>query len=329
MMEIRAGVLKVIYGTTIGAVALSFFPFAQETSRAWFDFLTTERTAEAAQRVSDQGFLESLKLEARSKNLDERIILAEFYANIPTDQASRDRWQVFLKMLVAQREAARSADIEKTKTSLPDANEEEIAAAVAAKRADQLQESAAAGGAISVAVPSSFQGLLQQLESPDTSVRRNARSALALLGLQLVRPAMAELLAPDTSYRVRLGLIVAVTEMMRNYKQQRNAAILQIDDQALAELLRLATDPDNTIRIYAGEFLYDLGDPRGFNLVPAVWENTNSDNGRFNLALALKGAAPFLGRDQSATARSLLSGYLGTVGPRTDELLRDALRLLP
>ncbi|MBL3564669.1 hypothetical protein JMM59_06575 [Rhodovulum sulfidophilum] len=230
-------------------------------------------------------------------------------------------------MLVEQRKEAREAAIKANEARMRDATQQEKDAADAALRAEQFQISAAAGGDTPVAA-ASFQGLLTQLESPETATRRTARTRLAGLGTGLVRPAMAELLNPDLTYRLQLGLVVALTEMLRDNKRARGDIITMIDDAALTELLRLATNNDRTIRVYAGEFLYDLGDPRVFVLAPEVWNSGISDSGRFNLALALKGAAPFVAGSDKAQASSLAQSWIGQVGPRTDDLLRDALRFL-
>lgn len=327
IMKIKAGVKKVIYGTSIVGVAVAFFPFAQETARAWFEFLNSSRSAAIDQAQNDRSFLESLKIEARSKNLEERIVLAEFYANVSSDADTRERWSSFLAILVAQREEARKALIKANETRMLDATDEEKAAATAVLLAEQLQISAAAGGGAPVAADS-FPGLLAQLESPDTATRRTARTALAGIGTGLVRPAMAELLSPDPSYRLQLGLVVALTEMLRDNKRSRDDIITMIDDAALTEMLRLAANNDYTIRVYAGEFLYDLGDPRVFDLASEVWNSDISDNGRFNIALALKGAAPFVAARDRAQASNLAQSWIGQVGPRTDDLLRDVLVFL-
>jgi len=173
-----------------------------------------------------------------------------------------------------------------------------------------------------------FGSLLQQLDSSDKLTRRRARSDLSRLGLDLVRPATVALLSPDLSYRVRRGLAVALGEMLRDAKGQRAEAIAEIDDASLRQLLLLSTDVDRTIQIYAGEFLYDLGDPRVFRLVAGVWAEAPPDDGRYNLALAMKGAAPFVQPGEREGAQEILGGYIEQVGPQTGVLLRDAISLL-
>lgn len=248
ILEIKAGVKKVIYGTAIVGVAVAFFPFAQETARAWFEFLNSDRSAAIGQAQHDRDCLESLKVEARSKNPEERIVLAEFYAHVPSDPDTRERWLSFLAMLVAQREEARAAQIKANETRMPDATEQEKAAADAALRAEQLRISAAAGGNSPIAA-GSFRGMLAQLNSSDVATRRAARSSLSGLGTELVRPAIAELLNPDITYRGQLGLVVALTEMLRDNKRYRSDIIAMIDDSSLTEMLRLAAKNDKTIRV--------------------------------------------------------------------------------
>ncbi|SIS68227.1 hypothetical protein [Insolitispirillum peregrinum] len=327
IMEIKAGIKKVIYGTTIGAVALAFFPFAQETAKVAFSYLIEERRSLAEQRVDYRSFLESLKVEARSKNLEDRIVLAEFYATVSPDMQTRELWGNFLDKLMNQREKLRQSEIraETTRMSKDASDEEKLTADL---QAEQLKVSAAAGGRNPI-VMESFQDLLIQLDSPDLSTRRAARSAMARMGTGLVRPATAELLAPDLSYRERLGLMVALTEMLRGNKGERANIASAIETASLAQFLKMATDADRTLRIYAGEFLSDLGDPRVFELVPSIWPSVTSDDGRFNLALTMKGAAPYVSGDQAKTAKKILAEHMGEVGLKTDKVLQEALSLIP
>lgn len=329
ILEIKAGIIKVVFGTSIVGVAAAFFPFAQETARAKFEHAISTQNANIGQAQDNRDFLESLKHEARSRNLEERIILAEFYSHIPSDKGTRERWEKFLVMLTEQRDAARKAELEENgaRAALLKVTEEEKKASNAALIAEQLRTSAAVGGDAPV-LAGTFSGLLTQLESSDTAMRRAARTELAGLGTGLVRPAMGELLSSDLSYRSRMGLVVALTEMLRDNKRFRSDIITLIDDDALTEMLRLATSDDYTIRVYAGEFLYDLGDPRVFTLAPEVWFSDISDNGRFNIALAMKGAAPFVAVSDRAQASSLAQSWIGKVGPKTDDLLRDVLGFL-
>ena len=123
-------------------------------------------------------------------------------------------------------------------------------------------------------------------------------------------------------------MLVSLAEMMREHKESRGqiAGLLQPND--LENLLYFATDNDRTVRIHAAEFLYDLGDTRLFDLAILHWDNTDSENGKYNLALVMKGLAPYANRDQANEMVVKLNSLKGVVGPKTDSLLDDAIKIL-
>jgi hypothetical protein len=104
--------------------------------------------------------------------------------------------------------------------------------------------------------------LLTQLKSDDTGLRRGARDALANLAPKDVPVLMAALRKEQDVYRVRLGIVVALSNMVRKGKAQAQALSRQLTDADIALLRKLASDPDRTVQIYAKRFLSDLGDPR-------------------------------------------------------------------
>lgn len=333
--EIRAGIWKVALGTCIVGVAAALFPAVQSWSQNYFEFVSEQKRINIQSTRSDQvrklenrQFLESLAGEGRSASLDKRIILAEYYVHLSEDEDEKIRWEEFYSYLVKLRQEQRQAVIAAAEAKAnPESNPVEVARTAA--NAQLLSESAdvsqRAGPAVSL--PPTFLDLLDRLSAEDSGTRRRARSELAGLGVPLVKPALAQLkTGPD--YRERLGLTVALTEMMRDNKSQRTSIIELLSDGDLETLLIAATDDDRTLRIHAGEFLFDLGDPRLFAIVPDLWERTSSDNGRFNLALALQGASPHVPAAEHAAARAVLEGYLGDVGPQTDALLQRGLNML-
>lgn len=137
------------------------------------------------------------------------------------------------------------------------------------------------------------QALIKQLESSANYVRRDARSQLAEKGSPVVEPLLAKLSEEPLTYRSRLGVIVALAEMLRKHAPDREEMIKSIREEDLKRLVNASADKDRTIRIYASEFLYDLGDPR---TIPLVFERfpAASENGRYNLLLIVKGAVPFV-----------------------------------
>ncbi len=104
--------------------------------------------------------------------------------------------------------------------------------------------------------------LLSNLESDNVAARRDARTELAAIGLPAVRPMMQYWMAKPNIYRIRLGVSVALTDFMRKNKNQRKRISGELGDRDIVLLMQAAADNDRTLRIYASEFLYDLGDPR-------------------------------------------------------------------
>ncbi len=162
--------------------------------------------------------------------------------------------------------------------------------------------------------------ILADLESESAAVRRNARTALAEIGLPAVRPMMGYWAAHPGSYQVRLGVSVALTEFLRNRKGDRKAvsAVLSADDLEL--LAVAAADDDRTLRVYASEFLYDLGDPRIVPIAARLFESAGED-GRYNLIVVMGGTVPNLSEVDKDALRKTLQGWEALVGPKTDKLI--------
>lgn len=166
------------------------------------------------------------------------------------------------------------------------------------------------------------EALLLELESDSTAARRDARNALSEIGPEIIGNLGDGLLKPDISYRTRLGIIVAFTEMMREHKDRRVEIAADIDAALLSALVQASADSDRTIRIYASEFLYDLGDPRSVPLALAAFD-TADDNGRYNLMLVVQGAYPHLAAADRQSTDSALKGIYGRVGAKTQELIKQ------
>jgi len=169
--------------------------------------------------------------------------------------------------------------------------------------------------------------LIGQLESDISRLRRGARSDLAAAGPVIVQPLLARLNQENSSYRLRLGVVVALAEMLRDNKDKRALVIGKIEGDALERLVEAAADKDRTIRIYASEFLYDLGDPRS---IPMAFNQfrTASPNGRFNVLLPVKGAVPFATAAEKTnvitTIVPLKTGSPPKVGALIDSIVVEA-----
>ncbi|HUU25233.1 MAG TPA: hypothetical protein VMW68_06665 [Methyloceanibacter sp.] len=171
-----------------------------------------------------------------------------------------------------------------------------------------------------------IQTQIERLESDTSRVRRDARSQLAAGGTTAVKPLLQQLSEESPSYRLRLGSIVALTEMLRENKEHRDELIELIDEEDLGRLVDAAGDPDRTIRVYASEFLYELGDPRSiplaFDRIPSA-----SVNGRYNVLLGVKGAVPFASDEEQAEVIEKATALKSTQTPETNELIDSIVGL--
>ncbi|MBH1970807.1 DUF308 domain-containing protein [Moraxellaceae bacterium AER2_44_116] len=170
--------------------------------------------------------------------------------------------------------------------------------------------------------------LIEQLESDTSYVRRLARSQLAAKGSVIVEPLLAKLSVRPISYSARLGVVVSLTEMLRVNKKYRTEIIKKITENDLSQLVSASIDDDRTIRIYASEFLYDLGDPR---ILPIALNkfSTASDNGKYNLLLVIKGAMPFaLGKQKSEVIKRVSTFKLDST-PKINGLIDSIVESKP
>ena len=166
--------------------------------------------------------------------------------------------------------------------------------------------------------------MLADLESESAAVRRNARSALAAIGLPAVRPMMDYWSVHPASYQVRLGVSVALTEFLRGHKRDRKAVSSELSDRDLHALAIAAGEDDRSLRVYASEFLYDLGDPRIVSIATSLFDGASED-GRYNLIVVIGGAVPDLSDADKAALRETLQGWESMVGPQTDKLIASIM----
>lgn len=166
--------------------------------------------------------------------------------------------------------------------------------------------------------------LLADLESDSASVRRNARSALAALGQSAIRPMMDHWATHADSYQVPLGVSVALTEFLRENKRDRKA-VSEVLTEADLQLLAVAAGADDrTLRVYASEFLYDLGDPRIVPIAAALFDVASAD-GRYNLIVVIRGAVPDLSDAEKTSLRDTLTRWNAMVGRNTQQLIADVM----
>ena len=171
--------------------------------------------------------------------------------------------------------------------------------------------------------PVDIPSLMKSLESPSSYRRRTARASLSLKGIDAVKPMLEALSAENPSYRTRLGVAVALTGMLRKDKGQRKALSELLEDEHLKLLVEAASDKDRTLRVYATEFLYDLGDPRSVKLaldrIPMVGED-----GRYNLLIVVKGAIQETKEPERSLAIDGISALNLAEAPKT-KILADQI----
>lgn len=165
---------------------------------------------------------------------------------------------------------------------------------------------------------------LRELNSESSALRRDARKALAAHGPEGVRPIMQQWANEKNSYRIRLGSAVALAEMLRDRKTERTIVSAQLSENDLKLVAQSLSDEDRTVRIYASEFLTDLGDKRLASIALEQLPVASAD-GQYNLALVLESVATELSPAERETLRAQLTTLRANgnvrLGPRTEEKL--------
>lgn len=325
--EAGIGFLKVLAGTTLVGTAVAAFPFLQKKAELVYQADFDRRNLIVESRKAHRDFLVSLGSKGQSPDINERLALADFYFFLSVDPKTKTSWEQFRQYLLEE--------ISKLDAAKQQVAEEQNKAKIdyeALAKAESLLESLREKSLVVPPKPveaSGFRELAANLLSDNKATRRAARTSLADLGVPLVRPALDVISQSGTPYRLTLGLVVALTEMMRANKKPRRLISGELSDDDLRVLVPLAANPDRTIRIYASEFLYDLGDPRSFSLAVEAFQGTNESNARYNLALVMKGAAPFLTPGNVVAAKQDLNSLRPEAGSKTRQLIGEAIAKLP
>jgi hypothetical protein len=174
-----------------------------------------------------------------------------------------------------------------------------------------------------------FAQLISELESEDSATRRSARSSLVSGGLNAIDEIIksVQLNRVTRSYRLQLGAAVVFAEFLRSEKSQRKAVSQLLTQDDINWLVSLSAHPDRTMRVYASEFLFDLGDPRVVQPATELFP-TASSNGKYNLALVLKGATPFVPKSDTNDVERKIFELRSSSIPKTTALLDDAISLM-
>jgi hypothetical protein len=141
---------------------------------------------------------------------------------------------------------------------------------------------------------SSVSNLIEKLKSDDTAERRNARDVLSSMDTSAVVPMMTALRANPDDYRIRLGILFSLDEMLRHDPSRRTQISSLLKDQDFPLLVKAASDDDKTIRMQAAEFLYILQDPRALPSSIAAARSTADNAKATNQVLIIKQASQAL-----------------------------------
>jgi hypothetical protein len=168
---------------------------------------------------------------------------------------------------------------------------------------------------------------LRNLQSKDTDIRRSARVVVSRAApedvayiLKFVREKLKK--TPDI-YRTKLGVSLALTEMLRRNKSLRDRMRFETAD--LEMLLDFAGSDDRTLRIYAGEFLFDLESPEVAKLALPRAVSTTNDDARYNWILVSKGGWLRMSPAEKKQLKSAIEKLrtLSGTRPKTAKLLES------
>jgi hypothetical protein len=167
--------------------------------------------------------------------------------------------------------------------------------------------------------------ILERLKADDASTRRGARDALSRVPIDSVPDLMSALNQEASNYRVKLGICVALAEMLRANKSQADTISSKLTENDLSLILDAAGDPDRTVRVYAAEFLFDLGDKRTPKIAIVRAAGTTDDNARYNWLLVSQASWHKLSSVEKAALSTPLNEAKRRSGPKTLQLF-DKLR---
>jgi hypothetical protein len=130
--------------------------------------------------------------------------------------------------------------------------------------------------------------LLLKLKDNDAAVRRNARDQLAASGPSAVSTMMSALQSEPSNYRTKLGVVYALSEMLRQNPNQRSAISNALKESDFPLLVNAASDDDKTIRYQAAEFLATLQDPRAIPVSAKASRAANQNDKANNQLIILR-----------------------------------------
>ncbi|XPS90058.1 uncharacterized protein Dvar_80770 [Desulfosarcina variabilis str. Montpellier] len=168
--------------------------------------------------------------------------------------------------------------------------------------------------------------ILETLKAHDTPTRRGARDALSQVPADQIPVIMNTLRREISNYRVKLGVCVALAQMLRSDKTKAETISSKLTVNDINLLLDAAGDSDRTVRVYASEFLFDLGDMRTTKLAIPRAARTKDDNARYNWLFVSQEGWNKLSSEEKAELVAPLNEAKQDSGPKTLQLF-DKLQI--
>jgi hypothetical protein len=167
-----------------------------------------------------------------------------------------------------------------------------------------------------------LQRSLMELRSDETDLRRSARDVLATAAPTDLPILMGEL-HRNPEYRTQLGIVVALTEMLRINKSLAREIAANLTTEDKREIVNLAGHSDKTMRQYATEFLFDLADPEAASLALARAAVSTDPKARYNWLFASRDGWVAMDKEQKAVAAPLIEKIRSETAslPQTTKLL--------
>lgn len=149
---------------------------------------------------------------------------------------------------------------------------------------------------------------LADLVSDEPEIRRIARDVLAS-GAPADVPFYLARLGDGAQYRTKLGVAIAMTEMLRLDKSLAGELDKAISPDNMVQFARLIGDGERTLRITATEFLYDLGSAEGTRASIRLAAQSTDNDAIFDWLFAGQGGWLKMTREE----KSALAGELAFI----------------